>query len=255
MGHKTLISGTAYEIAGGKTMVNGTVYGISGGKTLIDGTAYKIAYGMRVGDLPVGSSVFLNVNGKPREFIIVHQGNPDTNIYDASCDGTWLLMKDIYETRAWHSSLVSSYGGSDIHNYLNNEFLNLFDSGTKGIIQNVRIPYVWFSGSSGYVYNKSNGLRSKVFLLSYCEVKSTKQNGSPSSEGVLLDYFNVTTNTENNRIAYLDGMGTGWWLRSPNTNYTDKTYYVTFDGKTDYMGATQKFGVRPAMIISPDMLV
>lgn len=42
MAHKTLIGGTAYEIAGGKTLVNGTVYTIESGKTLINGTVYTI---------------------------------------------------------------------------------------------------------------------------------------------------------------------------------------------------------------------
>lgn len=43
----------------------------------------------------VGSTVKLTVNGKAREFIVVHQGKP-SSVYDESCNGTWLLMKDIY---------------------------------------------------------------------------------------------------------------------------------------------------------------
>lgn len=42
MAHKTLISGTAYEISGGKTLVGGTAYEIKNGKTLVGGTAYNI---------------------------------------------------------------------------------------------------------------------------------------------------------------------------------------------------------------------
>ena len=44
----------------------------------------------------VGSTVKLTVNGKAREFIVVHQGKP-SSVYDESCNGTWLLMKDIYQ--------------------------------------------------------------------------------------------------------------------------------------------------------------
>ena len=50
----------------------------------------------------VGSTVKLTVNGKAREFIVVHQGKP-SSVYDESCNGTWLLMKDIYENRVWQS--------------------------------------------------------------------------------------------------------------------------------------------------------
>ena len=45
------------------------------------------------GELDIGSSVFLNVDGVPVEFLVVHQGLP-SSIYDTSCDGTWFLMKD-----------------------------------------------------------------------------------------------------------------------------------------------------------------
>ena len=50
----------------------------------------------------VGSTVKLKVNGTAKEFIVVHQGKP-SSLYDNSCDGTWLLMKDIYENRQWHN--------------------------------------------------------------------------------------------------------------------------------------------------------
>ena len=44
MSHKTMVSGTAYNVTGGKTLVNGTGYSIKGGKTLVDGTAYDIKF-------------------------------------------------------------------------------------------------------------------------------------------------------------------------------------------------------------------
>ena len=39
-------------------------------------------------------------------------------LYDASCDGTWLLMKDCYEAKRWHSSNVNDYANSEINSYL-----------------------------------------------------------------------------------------------------------------------------------------
>lgn len=51
---------------------------------------------VRLGAKAVGSIVKIKVNGAAKDFIIVHQGKP-SSVYDDSCNGTWLLMKDIYE--------------------------------------------------------------------------------------------------------------------------------------------------------------
>lgn len=48
MAHKTLVSGTSYDITGGKTLVNGTAYSIKGGKTLVGGTSYDISFAQGV---------------------------------------------------------------------------------------------------------------------------------------------------------------------------------------------------------------
>ena len=44
MAHKTLISGTSYEVKGGKCLVNGTSYDIKKGRTLINGTGEDIVF-------------------------------------------------------------------------------------------------------------------------------------------------------------------------------------------------------------------
>lgn len=46
----------------------------------------------------VDSTVKLKVDGTLQNFLVVHQGLPGS-MYDVSCSGTWLLMKDIYESR------------------------------------------------------------------------------------------------------------------------------------------------------------
>lgn len=84
---------------------------------------------VRLGAKAVGSIVKIKVNGAAKDFIIVHQGIPDAGIYDASCDGTWVLMKDIYENRQWHRTNTNDYAGSTTHSYLNDNFYNLIDSG------------------------------------------------------------------------------------------------------------------------------
>ena len=72
---------------------------------------------VRLGAKAVGSIVKIKVNGAAKDFIIVHQGKP-SSVYDDSCNGTWLLMKDIYEKRQWNSSNTNDYANSTIHSYL-----------------------------------------------------------------------------------------------------------------------------------------
>lgn len=42
----------------------------------------------RLCNMAVGSTVKIKVNGTVKDFIIVQQGNPDSTIYDSSCNGT-----------------------------------------------------------------------------------------------------------------------------------------------------------------------
>ena len=171
----------------------------------------------------VGSIVKLNVNGSPRDFIVVHQGKPGS-MYDESCNGTWLLMKDIYENRQWHSSNVNDYQNSTIHSYLNSTFLGLFDPEIQAVIKQVKIPYRKGSGTSKTVTSGANGLSAKIFLLSSTEV-SFNHNYMPTNEGAELSYFAgcADSGSDNKRVAYLNSSATNWWLRSPNTNTTPTT--------------------------------
>ena len=56
----------------------------------------------KLGSMSVGSTVKLKLGGTARDFLVVHQGLP-SSMYDSSCNGTWLLLKDIYTTRTWDS--------------------------------------------------------------------------------------------------------------------------------------------------------
>ena len=155
----------------------------------------------------VGSTVKLKVNGTAKEFIVVHQGKP-SSLYDDSCNGTWLLMKDIYETRQWHSSDVNKLESSTIHSYLNSTFLNLFESNIKDAIKQVKIPYRKNGGSGGTNQSGANGLSCKIFLLSGYEVGwTTSDNQYFPVDGAKLSYFESGTGTpaNNKRIAYLNG--------------------------------------------------
>ena len=211
----------------------------------------------QIGSLTVGSTIRLNVNNSPKEFIIVHQGKPGS-IYDESCNGTWLLMKDIYENRQWHSSDVNKLESSTIHSYLNSTFLNLFDSNIKDAIKQVKIPYRSGSGSGGTDQSGANGLPTKIFLLSGYEVGFTTSDSSYfPHDGAKLSYFESGTGTSanNKRIANRNGSANKWFLRSPYTGNTTYVWEVDRSGKNLRIAASSNLGIRPAIILSSDMLV
>ena len=212
-----------------------------------------------ISKLAVGSTVKLNVNGTATDFLIVNQGIPsNSSLYDASCDGTWLLMKDIYENRQWNSSNVNNLENSTIHSYLNGTFLNLFESNIRDAIKQVKLPYRKNGGSGGSDQSGANGLLCKIFLLSGYEVGWTTSDYSYFPvDGAKLSYFESGTGTSanNKRIANLNGSAADWWLRSPDTNYTNFVCGVSFNGNYNGSSAFNLGGVRPALILPSTTLV
>lgn len=205
----------------------------------------------------VGSTVKLKVNGTAKEFIVVHQGKP-SSLYDDSCNGTWLLMKDIYENRVWQSGNINKYESSDIHTYLNNTFLNLFESNIRDAIKQVKIPYRKNGGSGGTDQSGANGLSAKIFLLSGYEVGWTTSDYSYFPvDGAKLSYFESGTGTSanNKRIANLNGSAAVWWLRSPYTGSTGSVWRVGSYGYCNSNNASNSYGIRPALILPSTLLV
>lgn len=209
----------------------------------------------KLGSKAVGSIVKLKVGGTAKEFIVVHQGKP-SSIYDDSCNGAWLLMKDIYEERQWHSSNSNKYESSDIHSYLNSTFLNLLDSNIKNAIKQVKIPYRKNGGQSGTDQIGANGLSCKIFLLSGYEVGwTTSDYGHFPVDGAKLDYFEAGTGSaaDSKRIANLNGSPAYWWLRSPDTSNRNDAWYVFSNGSTWHVSVP--YGIRPALVLPSNVLV
>ena len=203
----------------------------------------------------IGSTIKLKVNGSAKDFIVVHQGKP-SSVYDDSCNGTWLLMKDIYENRQWHSSNTNDYANSTIHSYLNSTFLNLFESNIKNAIKQVKLPYRKGSGTSTTVTSGSNGLSAKIFLLSATET-SFSFSSMPSGEGAELAYFKgcADNSSDSKRVAYLNGSATYWWLRSPRCGDFSYALYVVSSGGWRSGYCSLSYGIRPALILPSTLLV
>ena len=230
--------------------------------TRVRNVTYSAVKTETIGDLDVGDSVFLNVDGKRMEFIVVNQGNPDTSIYDDSCNGTWLLMKDIYENRQWHSSNVNDYANSTIHSYLNSTILAMFDSNIQKAIKQVKLPYRAGSGYGKTVTSGANGLSAKIFLLSSTEVNLVHVY-APTNEGACLSYFSGTAQSESDtkRVAYLNSSAAGWWLRSPYCDpgsgapWSGALYVGSNGGWYDSGGCSNSYGIRPALVLPSTVTV
>ena len=204
----------------------------------------------------VGSIVKLKVDGTLRDFIVVHQGKP-SSLYDASCDGTWLLLKDCLEQKRWHSANTNDYKNSEIHSYLNNTWLNKLDANIRAQVKQVKLPYVNGTANSA-VASGASGLACKIFLLSGYEVGFTQSDNSYFPvDGARLAYFENGTGTSalNKRIANYNGSATFWWLRSPNTRYTSNAWYVLTDGSCNNDNCTNTYGIRPALVLPSSLLV
>ena len=194
----------------------------------------------------VGSIVKIKVNGAAKDFIIVHQGLP-SSAYDASCNGVWVVMKDIYTTMKWDGS-NNDYLNSDMTAYLNGTFISLIDADIRNAIKQVKIPYTNYSNNN--VMSGSNGLSCKVFLLSGTEVGFSGVSYM-NTEGAKLSYFNSASK----RIAYNGSSAAEWWLRSPYTGSSSNVWLVKSDGSVGLWYYNYTYGVRPAFVLPSELVV
>lgn len=194
----------------------------------------------------VGSIVKIKVNGAAKDFIIVHQGLP-SSAYDASCNGVWVVMKDIYTTMKWDGS-NNDYLNSDMTAYLNGTFISLIDADIRNAIKQVKIPYTNYSNNN--VMSGSNGLSCKVFLLSGTEVGFSGVSYM-NTEGAKLSYFDSASK----RVAYNGSSAAEWWLRSPLTYGGGYVWGVKSGGSYDYWSYSITCGVRPAFVLPSELVV
>jgi hypothetical protein len=236
-----------YKNTSGNWVTAGTQYDKSGSFTTANsGTTSTVPLSAKA----VRSTVKLNVNGAAKEFIIVHKGKP-SSMYDDSCDGVWLLMKDIYEMRQWNSNSELLYENSSIHSYLNSTFLNLFDANIRDAIKQVKIPYLK-GGKGGSVQSGANGLSCKVFLLSGYELNF--RNIFPA-DGAGLDGFAESITNNSAYLATYNGTLTKWWLRSISTLQYSAAAGLVSGYSYNSDSVTKSYGIRPCIILPPTTLV
>ena len=196
--------------------------------------------------LSVGSIVKIDEGGTPVEYLVVNQGIPEGSaLYDASCNGTWLLRKELTGLQKWDST-DNDYELSDIHAYLNGDFLDLYDYNVRNLIKEVKIPYHKGNGSYGSMASCAEGLPVKAFLLGGYEVGfTTDTHLNFPVDGAVLAYFKNSSN----RIAEISGTRYRWWTRSANTHNTNGVWAVETNGTHVGDHTYANDGVRPAVIL------
>ena len=210
----------------------------------------------QIGNMAVGSTVYLNESGSPVPYLIVHQGLP-SSMYASSCNGTWLLRQDILENRVWDSGDDNMLDTATLQIWLNSTMLDKFDHDIQEVIKSVSIPYC-VGGSKSTVNSGAHGLSCRIFLLSGYEIGwSTSISSTLPIDGAQLGYFLFGTGSSANekRIANLNGDPNYWWLRSPRTSSSTGVWVVYSDGSDYHEQANSRYGVRPALIMPTDLIV
>lgn len=183
-------------------------------------------------DAKNGKIIMLPYQGKMVPHIVVHVGNPDPSMYDASCNGVWLLRKDIVENGPWNSTNVNTLYGSTIMTAMQ-KYVADYDSSVQAAIKTVKIPYCIGNGD-WTVRSGSNGLECKVFPLSECEVGGSDSN--VPIDGAKLDYFLTGGNEPSanaKRIFEYEGSPSRLLLRNI---YKINTYFCGTCGETGVLG-------------------
>ena len=207
-----------------------------------------------LGQQAVGTTVKIQLGGALKDFIIVHQGYP-SSLYDSSCNGTWVLQKEIPRKYKWYNDNndhYNTYPGSYMDTYANNEYFNSIEADIRNRIKQVKIPYTLYGyrdPSTG-----ANGHPVKVFPLSAWEIGATGDFRS-KVDGSRLAYFDATNEASSKRVATYNGSAAAWWTRSPTNGSFDYVVSVNADGSLDaYERHTSpNGGYRFAFILPSDL--
>lgn len=225
-------AGWSLTDGGGKAYNLGAQYTQDASVTLYPYWQKEAADITTIDNLPSGTIVKDTIDGTEFEFIVVNQGIPQqSSLYDSSCNGTWLMLKQLYNQQVWNGSgSTSIYSGSQIAAYLNSDFYNLLSSNLRNALKTAKIPYA--SGMS--VSAGTSGVESKVFLLSALELGL--QNGLSENFGE-NSWADIILACQTKTVPDTWNVGD-----SCNMTINNKTYAIDIIGKNhdDYADGSGK---------------
>ena len=210
--HKTLIAGTSYGIKSGRTLIGGTGYDIKKGRTLIGGTGYDIKLGVPVGELAVGSSVYMNVGGVRKKFIVINQGTASGGFYSGDAGATWVLMNEKYKEVQQKATSSGYFSNTPVYTDANTTFLNSLDVGVREQIASLTYPDMCyhFADTPATIY-----VTGKIVIL---RSQDLGEDGWADGETIPMNYFSNLNKKK--RILY-DADGTTalrWHLQDYSFN-------------------------------------
>ena len=206
-----------------------------------------------LGSLAVGTLVTLKGVGN---FIVVHQGNPNSsldNIYDVSCNGTWLWLEDVYLTTRRFDASSNNYPESDIAQWLNETYANFFHDYVKQNLKTVKIPY--YDADADQRMWAGNGFQCKAFLPAamelafYAEDFGSWGNAHVAYDGLELSYFSSIVD---NKLSHADekrAASKWYWMRTPYKTSANNCFLVNSSGAGTYRTVSSNYGVRPMIIM------
>lgn len=201
----------------------------------------------RLGDMAVGRTVKIKVNGTPTEFLIVQQGSPGSGNNDF--DGTWVLLLDIwskercYDHTAYHGY---RFRETNLYSYLNNTF---FTAINEQVRSNIREVYL----RDGYDerYESDNFINCKIFPLAGTEVGIPYNIPGLRKLAYFSDDPSSSDSSYSKRVAYYGSSKSDWWIRDYISS--DNQRIITASGSISSAWPMDYHGVRPAFILNPDL--
>lgn len=203
----------------------------------------------------VGDEVKLLEDGKLVDFIVVHLGNPDPDIYDEAFDDMmFLLRKNYYGDGTgvpWDQTPTgrsNNYDASNINKWLNTTYLSLLDPTIQNAAVEVKWPYSHWDGTNQAV-TLDKGLAARVSIPSLVELGYSEGLSHHDSYGAVFDYFGTKTGANAKRMTTFDNGTTGHgWTKSPTLYSSQAAWHVTPTGTFDcsYSTAT-RLGARPVI--------
>lgn len=182
-------------------------------------------------------------------------------------DGTIQLLSEyIIDSQYYHPNAntrtiggktiySNNYEHSYIREWLNNSFYNkAFGTPDQNAILTTLVDNSASTTSSSSNSYASNNTNDKIYLLSYQDSINSNYGFATSTSSNNTRYA-VTTDYARAKGAFIDTStntyGNGfWWLRSPNSDYSNLAYLVLFDGTMTDNGVYHAYvGVRPALQI------
>ena len=174
--------------------------------------------GIKLATIAEGQTVKLLENGVEVEFYVAKHN------YESALNGTGrtlLIRKYNYGTRSWDNGNVNSYASSDIDEWLNSTYKNMFDTTAKAAI-----------GTTNFYYTPGNGnntvgtLTRSVFIVSAAELNKTNKSGINVEGSVLPNYSKYVW------VSNTDGTQCCPWTRSPDTTTTTNVWGFYAGGNT-----------------------